>query len=138
MAIRTRDVPRDLITRLLDTPDLPRIVRSLEPVVLHELVRKCGLEDCGPIVSLATTEQLVRVFDEDLWRAAHAGAEETLDTDRFGLWLEVLVEAGAEVAARMLASLDFDFVTAALHRHEREQVFWAREFAASLPERLLV
>jgi hypothetical protein len=117
MTLRAREVPRDLLDRLLDTPNLARAVQSLEPDVLHELVRRCGLEDCGPIVVLATTEQLMRVFDHDLWRSEKAGGEEEFDADRFAVWLEVLVEAGADVAAGKVAAMDFDFVTAAFHRH---------------------
>ena len=109
--------PRDLIGRILETPDLPRVVQGLEPAVLHQLVQKCGLEDVGPIVAFATTEQLMGVFDHDLWQAARAGAADEFDADRFGLWLEVLVEAGAELAARKVAEMDFDLVTAAFSRY---------------------
>jgi len=109
--------PRDLIGRILETPDLPRVVRGLPPTVLHQLVQKCGLEDAGPIVAFATTEQLMGVFDHDLWQAARAGAADEFDADRFGLWLEVLVEAGAELAARKVAEMDFDLVTAAFSRY---------------------
>jgi Family of unknown function (DUF6178) len=109
--------PRDLIGRILETPDLPKVVQRLEPAVLHQLVQKCGLDDAGPIVAFATTHQLMGVFDHDLWQAARAGAADEFDADRFGLWLEVLVEAGAELAARKVAELDFDLVTAAFSRH---------------------
>jgi hypothetical protein len=116
MALRTLPPPRDLVARLLESPELARVVQSLEPAVMHQIVMRCGLEDCGPIVALATTEQLMRVFDADLWRAEAAGGDERLDAERFGLWLEVLAEAGADVAARRLVEMDFDFVTAALSR----------------------
>src|SRR5262245_17113232 len=116
MALRTLDTPRDLVGRILETPDLTRVVQSLEPAVLQQLVVRCGLEDCGPIVALATTEQLMRVFDDDLWRAEQAGGEERLDPERFALWLEVLAEAGVDVAARRLLEMDFEFVTAAISR----------------------
>jgi len=109
--------PRTLLGRILETPDLARVVQGLEPSVLHRLVRQCGLEDSGPIIALATTEQLMRIFDHDLWSSETAGEEEQFDADRFGLWLEVLAEAGAEVAAGKIAEMDFDFVTAALSRH---------------------
>jgi hypothetical protein len=111
------ETPRPLLARILETPELARIVQSLEPRVLHRLVRHCGLEDSGAIVALATTEQLERVFDHDLWRNERTGEEERLDADRFALWLEVLAEAGHEVAARRLVEMDFEFVTAALSRH---------------------
>jgi hypothetical protein len=116
MALRMPETPRDLVSRILETPDLARVVQSLEPSVLHRLVLRCGLEDCGPILALATTEQLVRVFDDDLWRGDGPGAEEQLDGERFSSWLEVLCEAGPDVAARRLVEMDFDFVTAAVSR----------------------
>jgi hypothetical protein len=108
---------RDVLARLLDSPDLALSVQSLEPEALVRLVQACGLEECGAIVSLATTEQLVRVFDHDLWRQDAAGAEERFDVDRFAVWLEVLCEAGPDLAAAKLAEMDFDFVTAALSRY---------------------
>src|SRR5262249_52523098 len=97
MADRGIDVrrPGDLLGRILETPDLGRVVRELDPALLHRIVRKVGVEDSGPIVALATTEQLTRLFDADLWRGGQAGAEERLDADRFGLWLEGVVEGGA-------------------------------------------
>ena len=108
--------PRRLVARLLDAPRLAQIVQRLDPKLLHQLVRRCGLEDCGEILALATTEQLTRVFDDDLWKSARAGDEEEFDADRFALWLEVLAELGPEVAARKLVEMDFDFVTAAVSR----------------------
>jgi hypothetical protein len=109
--------PRHLLARILDTPDLPKVVQSLEPRVLHQLVRYCGLEDCGEIIALATTEQLMRVFDDDLWRNEKIGEEDEFDADRFGLWLEVLAEVGVSAAAEKVVQMDFGFVTAAFSRH---------------------
>ncbi len=112
-----RSDSHQLIVRLLDLPDPGAVVRELDPKVLHQVIRKCGLEDAGDIVALATPDQLLRVFDEDLWGSARAGAEDWFDADRFGLWLEVLTEMGEAIAADKLAALDFDFVTAAFSRH---------------------
>jgi len=108
-----------LLARLLDTPNLVSVVRSLEPIVLHRLVRGVGLEECGAIVALASPEQLMRVFDLDLWRNSAPGDDQQFDADRFGLWIEVLVDADVRVAAEKLMGLDFDFVTAAMTRHLR-------------------
>jgi hypothetical protein len=98
-------------------PDLPAVVQSLEPAVLEQLVRRCGPEDCGEIVALATTDQLTRLFDADLWTSAEGGGEERFDEDRFVMWLEVLNEVGTAVAARKVAQMDFDFVGAAVSRY---------------------
>jgi hypothetical protein len=68
-------------------------------------------------VALATPEQLARVFDLDLWRAAQPGRDELFDADRFGVWLEVLMESGATYAAQKLAAMDADVAIAALSQH---------------------
>ncbi|HVQ29767.1 MAG TPA: DUF6178 family protein [Vicinamibacteria bacterium] len=109
--------PRHLLERLLDTPNLAQVVPSLEARVLTALVRHCGLEDCGEIVGLATAEQLVRVFDDDLWRGDEAGREDEFDAERFALWLEVLAESGVVAAAQKIVEMGLDFATAALSRH---------------------
>jgi len=103
--------------RRSSTPDLTHVVPHLEPRVLQQIVRRRGLEESGEIVALATSEQLLRVFDVDLWGSDEPGGEERFDADRFGRWLEVLHEAGLALAARKIAEMDFDFVTAALAQH---------------------
>jgi len=71
----------------------------------------------GELAALATSEQLLRVFDVDLWVAEAPGDEERFDAVRFGRWVEILHEAGPGVAAAKIAGMDFDFVTAALAEH---------------------
>jgi hypothetical protein len=125
--------PRQLLARLLDTPDLAQVVPSLDPKILQQLVRHVGLEECGAIVALATAQQLTQIFDEDLWRSDLPGQEEQLDADRFGLWLEVLADAGDGIAAQKLVAMDFDFVTAAVSRQvfvlDQESMMEARAAA---------
>ena len=108
---------RGLLKRILNTPSLEQVVPLLRPELLHRVIQTCGLEDCGEIVALATPEQLARVFDLDLWRAAKAGQDEQFDADRFGVWLEVLLETGAASAAQKLAEIDVDLVIAGLAQH---------------------
>jgi uncharacterized protein DUF6178 len=108
---------RGLLDRILNTPSLEHVVPRLRPDLLHRLIQTCGLEDCGEIVALATPEQLARIFDLDLWRAAKAGLDEQFDADRFGVWLEVLVESGAAAAAQKLAGMDVDLVIAGFAQH---------------------
>jgi len=108
---------RGLLDRILNTPSLEQVVPRLRPDLLHRVIQTCGLEDCGEIVALATPEQLARIFDLDLWRAARAGRDEQFDADRFGVWLEVLMETGAAAAAQKLAGMDVDIVIAGLAQH---------------------
>jgi len=107
--------PRALISRVLDQPKLIQAVQSLPPATLGSLVRHVGLEDAGELLALASPEQLVRVLDDDVWAAAGSGHDEKFDAERFGLWLEVLREAGEEVAAEKLLTLPEELVTLGLH-----------------------
>jgi len=106
---------RSLLTRLLDEPQLVRAVQALPPPALLQLIDHVGLEDAGEIVALATTEQLEKMFDEDLWRSPTPGADERFDPARFGLWLAVMLEAGETFAADRLAELDEELLALALH-----------------------
>jgi hypothetical protein len=108
---------RGLLERILDVPQLARVVPHLQPEVLHRVIQTFGLEDCGELVTLATPSQLAAVFDLDLWRTDQPGMDEQLDADRFGVWLEVLVESGVATAAGIVAEMDPGLVVAALAQH---------------------
>jgi hypothetical protein len=108
--------PHQLLTRILDEPQLVAAVQALEPRALGKLIEHVGLEDCGEIVALATTEQLKRIFDDDLWKSERPGEDESFDADRFTLWLEVMLEAGEEFTVAKLVELPEDIVTLAFHR----------------------
>lgn len=107
------------LARLLDTPFLARVVPHLPPETLHQLIRYRGLDACGELVTSATPAQLNSLLDLDLWRHAQPGRGEQFDVDRFGEWLEVLVNTGDSVAARTVAALDKDVVIAGLSRYVR-------------------
>ena len=102
--------PGELLNYILDQPELPAIVQSLDTRVLTKLIRHVGLEDSAQIVSLATAEQLESVLDEDLWYSEAPGRNETFDADRLGLWLEIMEEFGSEFAARKIMELDEELV----------------------------
>ena len=107
------------LARLLETPLLARVVPHLPPETLHQLIRYRGLAACGEIVTSATPAQLTLLLDLDLWRHAPPGRDHRFDADRFGEWLEVLVDIGNSVAARTVAVLDRNLVVAGLSRHVR-------------------
>ena len=108
--------PRQLLHRILDDPDLVASVQALAPRALGLLIHRVGLEDAGELVSLATTEQLAAVFDDDLWQSGRPGQDEAFDPRRFALWLEVMIEAGDQFAASRVIELDDDLIALALHR----------------------
>ena len=87
------------LARLLDTPFFARVVPHLAPETLHQLIQYRGLDACGELVTSATPAQLTSLLDLDLWRHAQPGRDEQFDVDRFGEWLEVLVDTGDSVAA---------------------------------------
>ena len=107
------------LARLLDTPFLARVVPHLAPETLHQLIQYRGLDACGEIVTSATPAQLTFLLDLDLWRHAQPGRDEQFDVDRFGEWLEVLVDTGDSVAARTVAALDKHLVIVGLSRYLR-------------------
>ena len=114
----------------VDAPHLARVVPHLAPETLHQLIRHSGLDACGELVASATPEQLTSVFDLDLWRSAQPGRDEQFDAERFGEWLELLVDTGDTVAARIVAAMDEHLVVAGLSRYVR--VFDPAAIAASL------
>jgi hypothetical protein len=103
-----------LLARISETPHLARAVPLLSPELLHGVIERCGLADCGELLALATTEQLSAVFDLDLWRADAGGTDEHFDASRFCAWLEVLAEVSIDGAARRVAELDPGLVIAGL------------------------
>jgi hypothetical protein len=114
-----RQERRTVLARILDTPHLEHVVPRLQPDLLHRVIQSCGLEDCGELVMLATPQQLTRIFDLDLWRSAEPGMGELFDADRFGVWLEVLAEFDATMAAQKLAQMDAEIVITGLSQHAR-------------------
>src|SRR5436309_15143573 len=124
--IMNRDrAPRDggsvehRLARLLDTASLARVVPHLAPETLHQLIQYRGLDACGELVTSATPAQLTSLLELDLWRHAQPGRDEQFDVDRFGEWLEVLVDTGDSVAASTVAALDKQLVIVGLSRYLR-------------------
>ncbi len=70
-----------LLQRLLNAPDLTKMVPQMQPEVLHRVIQTCGLEDCAEFVALATPAQLARILDIDIWRVRTPGTDEQFDTD---------------------------------------------------------
>ncbi len=106
-----------LLATILETPNLATQIQSLPPRALANLIDRVGLEDAGEIVAYASTEQLARVFDEDLWRSERAGEDEKFDAERFLVWLHVMLEAGDAFVAQKLVELPEELVVLAFHRN---------------------
>ena len=106
-------LPHQLIHRLA------QLAPRLQPDQMHRVIGAYGLEDCVELVAHATPAQLSRVFDLDLWRPARPGLDEQFDAERFGVWIEVLVEAGADLAAEKLSQMPLEQLIAGFAHHAR-------------------
>jgi hypothetical protein len=105
-----------LLMRILERPELVSAVQELPPPVLGSLIDRIGLEDAGELVALASTAQLERIFDDDLWKATEAGEDETFRPGRFALWLRIMLEGGEAFLVQRLSELPQDLLTLAIQR----------------------
>jgi hypothetical protein len=106
------------LQRLLDAPQLARVVPHLAPEVLHRVIRHAGLDRCVDLVEAATVQQLAAILDLDLW-GGPAGRDEDFDADRFGEWIESLVHCDPAVAAQIVERFDRSVVVTGLSRYIR-------------------
>lgn len=111
-----RPSPRELIERIVHEPQLAASVQALTPRSLGKLIQHIGVEDSGELIALATTEQIEKIFDDDLWTVDRPGEEEQFDVDRFVIWLQVMLEVGERFTAEKLEELPEDLVVLALQR----------------------
>jgi hypothetical protein len=105
---------QSLLNQILSRPNWIQVIQKLDAHILSQLIHHIGLEDSGELVALATTEQLTKIFDDDLWKNESPGQEEKLDIDRFSVWLEILFEIGEEFAVQKITEMDEDFLVMAL------------------------
>jgi len=112
------DSVNDRLARLLDSPQLAQIVPRLAPEVLHDLIRDRGLEACATFIAASTPQQLASVLDLDLWHRT-PGRDDQFDEQRFGSWLEVLMNEGEGVAAHVVAMMDQSVAITGLSRYVR-------------------
>ncbi|MFO0675268.1 MAG: DUF6178 family protein [Polyangiaceae bacterium] len=104
-----------MLARVLAEPRLPERIRALSPTSQGRLLDEVGLEDASEIVGLATTSQLARILDDDVWRQERATEDPRFDPARFALWLAVMLEVGEEFTGARLSELDEDLVVLAFH-----------------------
>lgn len=108
--------PADLLGNILDQPDLPEIIKSLDPGLLTQLIRHVGLDDSAPLVFHTTQKQLAEILDEDLWHSKTPGRVETFNSERFGVWLNVMMENGPAFTAEKVTAMDEDLLTLGICR----------------------
>jgi hypothetical protein len=96
---------------LLDLPDADQAVPALPVQILHEAITEIGLHDAGPLLELATPEQVQGLFDLDVWQRDKVSDERTLE------WLTALTELGFEALGRAMQGLDPELVALFLRRN---------------------
>src|SRR5689334_4284660 len=119
MAKLTRSVSgssQALLRRILERSELVAAIDKLSAPVLGQLIEHVGLEDAGELVAVATSRQLERVWDRDLWTRDGGDGSERFDPERFATWLVVMLEAGEAQTAQRLRAVPFDLLTLGLHR----------------------
>ena len=102
---------RSLLDKLTDNPALPAFIRSLPAPTLSRLIDHVGLADAGELVALTSTEQMRELFELSLWENLAPGQQETLRSDRFLEWLDVLLDVSPAFAVERLTELGETFLT---------------------------
>jgi Family of unknown function (DUF6178) len=111
MVHRRRNSPaRQLLTTLTSSPALPTFIRRLPAPTLQRLIDHVGLPDSGELIALTSSEQLRELFEVTLWQNLAPGQAETLRTDRFLQWLDVLLEVSPAFAAERIIELGETFL----------------------------
>ena len=107
---------RSLLARILDTPHLAQSSLDFHPRSSTASFKPAASRTAA-ISSRWPHPISCSVSSISICGAAQPGLDEHLDADRFGVWLDVLMEAGATVAARKVAGMNVDLVIAALAEH---------------------
>ena len=104
----------------VDVPQLVRVVPQLAPETLHQLIQALRTRRlCRDRRRGDTSAVGVGASTSICGGSAQPGRDERFDAERFGEWLELLVDAGDTVAARTVAAMDEHLVVAGLSRHVR-------------------
>jgi hypothetical protein len=104
---------KDRIERILDHPQAPNVIRAMDAQALYSLVHEAGLNDGLELVLYASPEQVQAIVDFDCW------TRDDFEIDRFGTWLEVMLQREDEDFDRLLDEMDFETF-----------VMWIREHVA--------
>lgn len=99
----------ELLVKITQNTSLTTLIQRLDTPILSAIIEKVGLEDSAELIALSSAKQLNELMDMDVWRTP-PGEKEEFDKDRFGLWLEVLMELGRGSYFERACHLDDDFL----------------------------
>jgi len=100
----------DLINRLLEEKDPATLVRHLSSVDFFWLVKSIGIEDCLPVLEMASEEQWEYLLDLELWEKDRLNPHRTLE------WLARLAKADEERLVEWLFKRGRDIFSFCLYR----------------------
>lgn len=110
------DNSRGLVRKLLDNPQLPAYIASLEAPVLDRLIRHIGVEDAQELVALASPAQMQELVEIETWANEHPGEAESFEPGKFLEWVDLWREMGAGFMTERLVELGEEpFVLALQH-----------------------
>ncbi|MBF0443245.1 MAG: hypothetical protein HQK54_15155 [Oligoflexales bacterium] len=111
--------------KILESPSAREIIRSIPAQPLFFALKNKGLDESLDILPLLSHEQLVAMFDYDVW------SEDRLDTGKAFSWLAKYMEISEEELFERYSHLDEEYQLALLS--EKIQVFTDAEIE-KLPE----
>lgn len=106
-----------LINKLLENPQFPVYVQTLEPQILNKLVQRVGKEDAQALLTWATDEQIQDLIETDTWRSRKPGEEEQFDPEQFLEWLELWTDMGPDFLTAKLRALGSELFAYTLQRY---------------------
>lgn len=97
------ELPDVDLDALLEAEDPASAVQAVAPGRLFQAIVKRGAEDCLEVLPLLSQEQVVKVFDYDVWR------EDRLEPLKAMRWLNLFKEHGNEELIRRFRDLDEEY-----------------------------
>lgn len=96
--------PKKRMEAILDRPDASAVVQSMAVQDFYLTVMEIGAEDALSLLSLASTEQWIHIFDMECWSKDRIVAGQGI------AWLERMSRVGYEPLARWLHNVEFFFL----------------------------
>lgn len=106
-----------LVTRLLENPQLPAHIRDLPSSQLKRLLEYIGKEDSQDLLVHATADQISDIIEADTWTSDAPGREEFFSPDRFLEWIVLWSEISTPYLCLRLKELGSSIFSLALDRY---------------------
>ena len=102
---------RARLDALVERDDAAEAVAALPVGAVHELIADIGLADAGPLLALATPEQIQGCLDLEVWD------RDRVDIAQARPWIAALLELGFEKVGAVWAGLDAEWRALYLQGH---------------------